>query len=115
MSDANFIADHATIESKVQRAAVLNQRINERIASTKAMLIAELDELNELAASIKTDVCEMGQTVKAEGLTVQYVKESHSVTWNDDALMGLAVTMPEILKFRNAKPTKPTVRFIYAK
>ena len=115
MSDANFIADHASIESKVARAAALNQRINERIASTKAMLIAELEELESLSASIKADVCEMGQTVKAEGLTVQYVKESQSVIWNDDALMGLAVTMPDILKFRNAKPTKPTVRFIYAK
>lgn len=94
--------------------AVMRARRNEKVAD-KLRMIADLQaeiakDCFELDASIvdmeehiKSEVVELGCSVKGESLHAVYAKGS--VKWNNDKLEGYAADHPEILKFKtDGKP-----------
>jgi hypothetical protein len=96
-----------SVESLMEEACRLDDKIKARTAEIITPLQNDLDELKALIASI---VIAGGETVRTQFGRVEYVRAGECVSWDDRALLGFAVAHPEILSMRSAKETAPTTR-----
>lgn len=103
---------------KAEKTQLLDTIIPPDLKLTIADLSAEWDTMidgyakvaAELAESVKQMVIEHGATVKGVTHMVTYVRGR--VSWNDDYLVGLAVSIPEILAARKEGAPSAQIRAI---
>ena len=103
---------------KAEKTQLLDTIIPPDLKLTIADLSAEWDTMidgyakvaAELAESVKQMVIEHGATVKGVTHMVTYVRGR--VSWNDDYLVGLAVSIPEILTARKEGAPSAQIRAI---
>lgn len=68
----------------------------------------ETEKIKALKAELKEEVLKAKETLKSEGLEVQYRKGA--VKWQTSWLDGYSIDHPEIVKYRSEG--KPTVAFV---
>ena len=103
---------------KVEKAQLLDTIIPPSVKLAIEDLEAEWDSMiaqhtgvaNELAEKAKLLVVKHGSSVKGAKHMVTYVKGK--VSWNDSYLLGLAVSIPEILEARKEGAPSAQIRAI---
>lgn len=106
----------ADIRSRVERVAAAKQAFIDALLAGYADALDAYDvqsaalsaEAAELENAIKTAVASGGKTVKASSL--QAVWAAGRVSWDSKGLEGVAVVMPEILKFRKVGEPSVSIR-----
>ena len=85
----------------------------EKLRDMKAEIAPMIDEIAALEKEVKSDILDTGEVPEVDGVAVKIRNGYTRQAWDGKALMGYAVSNPEIMQFCKESNVGPSVALSY--